>query len=81
MELVRATSGQLPRGRRAIHGGHEEDGRILYHAVATIGGLLVAGKTGEHLVSSNSVFTIWCAYTQYLGRSPRSLRWSRVFHD
>ncbi|KAH7106652.1 hypothetical protein BKA62DRAFT_805241 [Auriculariales sp. MPI-PUGE-AT-0066] len=49
MELVRASNGQIPRGRRPIHGGHEEDGRILYHAIATIANLRIAGKTGEHL--------------------------------
>ncbi|KZW03639.1 hypothetical protein EXIGLDRAFT_828485 [Exidia glandulosa HHB12029] len=49
MEFVRAAHGALPRGRRPVHGGHEEDGRLLYHAVATFGNVRVPGRTAEHL--------------------------------
>lgn len=51
MEFVRAAGGRLPRGRRPVQGGHEEDGSILYHAVATFGNVRVPGRTAEHLVS------------------------------
>jgi hypothetical protein len=50
MELVRATSGQLPK-KRLVEGGYESNGAKLYHAIAVIDGLRVPGKTGEHLVS------------------------------
>lgn len=51
MELVPASNGRLPPGRRLVEGGYEENGSKLYHAVATIQGVRVPGKTGEHLVS------------------------------
>ncbi|EJD49829.1 hypothetical protein AURDEDRAFT_59298, partial [Auricularia subglabra TFB-10046 SS5] len=50
MELVRTANGVVPRGRRPVQGGHEENGSPLYHAVGTLGGMRVPGRTGEHLV-------------------------------
>ncbi len=51
MELVPTSDGQIPKGRRPVEGGYEENGAKLYHAVATIHGIRVPGKTGPHLVS------------------------------
>ena len=48
MEFVPASHGRIPPGRRPIEGGYEE-GTKLYHAVASINGVRVPGKTGEHL--------------------------------
>ncbi|KAH8118026.1 hypothetical protein DFH11DRAFT_1498014, partial [Phellopilus nigrolimitatus] len=50
MELIHVTGGQIPPGRRPVEGGYEENGNKLYHAVATINGVRVPGKCGEHLV-------------------------------
>ncbi|KAM6504500.1 hypothetical protein JOM56_001443 [Amanita muscaria] len=49
MELVRTSHGQIPPGRRPVEGGHEENEAKLYHAVATLQGVKVPGKTGSHL--------------------------------
>lgn len=56
MELIRASGGHIPPGRRPVEGGYEQfNGRHvqLYHAVATVNGVRVPGKCGEHLVSSD----------------------------
>lgn len=50
MEFVLASHGQIPPGRRPVKGGFEKSGQELYHAVATINGVKVPGKTGAHLV-------------------------------
>ncbi|KAK0439025.1 uncharacterized protein EV420DRAFT_1584858 [Desarmillaria tabescens] len=34
MELVRASEGHIPTGRRLVKGGYEEDGMPLYHGIA-----------------------------------------------
>jgi hypothetical protein len=49
MEFVPTSYGKIPSGRRPIEGGYEEYGPKLYHAVASINGVRVPGKTGEHL--------------------------------
>jgi len=49
MEWVTITSGPLPVGRRFVDGGFEKDGKRLYHAAATVEGISLPGKTGEHL--------------------------------
>ncbi|KAH0833296.1 hypothetical protein J3R83DRAFT_12361 [Lanmaoa asiatica] len=51
MEWVPTSLGRIPAHRRPVQGGYEENGARLYHAVATIRGVRVPGKTGEHLVS------------------------------
>ncbi|PIL35555.1 hypothetical protein GSI_02283 [Ganoderma sinense ZZ0214-1] len=51
MEWVPASHGQLPPGRRPVEGGYEENGEKLYHALASVQGVRVPGKTGAHLVS------------------------------
>lgn len=51
MELVRTQEGHLPPGRRPVQGGYEENGALLYHALAEVDGVKVPGKCGEHLVS------------------------------
>ncbi|KIK70058.1 hypothetical protein GYMLUDRAFT_53173 [Collybiopsis luxurians FD-317 M1] len=58
MELVPASRGQIPKGRRPIEGGHERDRNVkLYHAVANVvdGGrfVRVPGKTAPHLSGCN----------------------------
>lgn len=50
MELVPASEGKIPYGRRPVEGGYEDDGAKLYHALAVVNGVRVPGKTGEHLV-------------------------------
>lgn len=49
MEWVHTSHGRIPAGRRPIEGGYEEHGGKLYHALGTVAGLKVPGKTGEHL--------------------------------
>lgn len=60
MEWVQARDGQLPKGRRAVEGGYESDGKQLYHALVTVQhgqqALRVPGKTGEHLHGANCAF-------------------------
>ena len=58
MELIPAFGGHLPTGRQAIVGGVEMYGNkkeLLYHAVATINGERIPGKTGPHLVSIHAL--------------------------
>ncbi|GAA5982695.1 hypothetical protein JCM11641_002340 [Rhodosporidiobolus odoratus] len=53
MEWVAAEGGHLPKGRRPVEGGFEEGGQHLFHALATIDGVQVPGKTAEHLRGAN----------------------------
>ncbi|GAA5917914.1 hypothetical protein JCM5296_002098 [Sporobolomyces johnsonii] len=53
MEWVPASYGQIPKGRRPVEGGFEESGHHLFHALFTIDGVQVPGKTGEHLNGAN----------------------------
>ncbi|GAA5997711.1 hypothetical protein JCM5350_008025 [Sporobolomyces pararoseus] len=53
MEWVPASYGQIPKGRRPVEGGFEENGNHLFHAVMTIDGIQVPGKTGVHLSGAN----------------------------
>ncbi|GAA5882151.1 hypothetical protein JCM3774_002943 [Rhodotorula dairenensis] len=53
MEWVPAGYGELPKGRRPVEGGFESNGGHLYHALATIDGVQVPGKTGTHLHGAN----------------------------
>jgi len=56
MQLVPASGGRVPPGKRPVIGGYEEDGKELYHAVANVNGVEVPGKTGEHLPGCNVAF-------------------------
>ncbi|KAI0775184.1 hypothetical protein BD413DRAFT_471824 [Trametes elegans] len=56
MEWVPAARGQIPYGRRPVEGGYEETGGKLYHALATVQGVQVPGKTGTHLGGANVPF-------------------------
>nr|VWO94766.1 RpfF [Ganoderma boninense] len=56
MEWVPASHGQLPPGRRPVEGGYEENGEKLYHALASVQGVRVPGKTGSHLRGANVPF-------------------------
>ncbi|KAI5122281.1 hypothetical protein M0805_002361 [Coniferiporia weirii] len=56
MELIPASNGHIPPGRRPVEGGYEETGNKLYHAVATINGVRVPGKCGEHLSGANVAY-------------------------
>ncbi|TFK72897.1 hypothetical protein BDN72DRAFT_266644 [Pluteus cervinus] len=56
MEWVRTSHGQIPQGRRPIEGGYEEGGQKLYHALVSVNGIRVPGKTGEHLKGANAGF-------------------------
>ncbi|KAF8656878.1 hypothetical protein AX16_002424 [Volvariella volvacea WC 439] len=49
MEFVRTSYGKIPVGRRPVEGGYEESGHKLYHAIASVLGVRIPGKTGEHL--------------------------------
>lgn len=51
MEWVPTSLGRIPAHRRPVQGGYEENGARLYHAMATVRGVKVPGKTGEHFVS------------------------------
>ena len=51
MEWVPTSLGRNPAHRRPVWGGREENGEILYHAIATVEGVRVPGKVGVHLVS------------------------------
>ncbi|GAA5905623.1 DUF3421 domain-containing protein [Sporobolomyces salmoneus] len=53
MEWVPASYGQIPKGRRPVEGGFEENGSHLFHAVISIDGCSVPGKTGSHLHGAN----------------------------
>ncbi|GAA6019737.1 hypothetical protein JCM10207_009247 [Rhodosporidiobolus poonsookiae] len=53
MEYVEASYGKLPKGRRPVEGGFEQGGQHLFHALTTINGVQVPGKTGEHLHGAN----------------------------
>ena len=62
MEWVHTSQGRIPTGRRPVEGGYEEHGGKLYHALGTVNGVKVPGKTGEHLVRlslSHDILT-WC---------------------
>ncbi|BGP04009.1 DUF3421 domain-containing protein [Rhodotorula toruloides] len=56
MEWVPTSYGQIPPGRRPVEGGFEEGGQHLFHAIMTIDGVRVPGKTGEHLHGANFPF-------------------------
>lgn len=56
MEWVITKGGELPRGRRPIEGGYEENGERLYHAAAIVDNVEVPGKTGRHLGGANIAF-------------------------
>ncbi|KAF8896367.1 hypothetical protein BD779DRAFT_1433925 [Infundibulicybe gibba] len=56
MELVHTSHGRIPPGRRPVEGGYEDHGAKLYHAIGTINGVRVPGKTGEHLNGCNLSF-------------------------
>ena len=62
MEFVHTSHGKIPYGRRPIEGGYEDHGAKLYHAVASINGVRVPGKTGEHL----SVFLLLLSSLTFL---------------
>jgi len=49
MEFVRTSYGRIPPGRRPVEGGYEENGAKLYHGIAMAQGVIIPGKTGEHL--------------------------------
>ncbi|POY72740.1 hypothetical protein BMF94_4147 [Rhodotorula taiwanensis] len=53
MEWVTAGYGEVPKGRRPVEGGFESNGEHLYHALATIDGVQVPGKSGKHLHGAN----------------------------
>ncbi|KAF8920299.1 hypothetical protein CPB85DRAFT_1274436 [Mucidula mucida] len=56
MELVPASKGQVPVGRRLVEGGYEENGNALFHGVASVRGTRVPGKVGTHLGGCNVSF-------------------------
>ena len=61
MEWVPTCRGRIPAGRRPVEGGYEEiGGEMLYHALASVDGVKVPGKAGQHLVSGFG-FGVVCA--------------------
>ncbi|KAL1730018.1 hypothetical protein EV714DRAFT_284543 [Schizophyllum commune] len=53
MEWVKTSNGRVPERRQAVDGGYEPSGHKLYHAMGTVSGVRVPGKTGEHLGRAN----------------------------
>ncbi|KAK4053320.1 hypothetical protein OIO90_003932 [Microbotryomycetes sp. JL221] len=53
MEWVATSHGRVPKGRRPVEGGFEENGSHLFHAMTLIGEVPVPGKTGSHLNGAN----------------------------
>ncbi|KAF8135037.1 hypothetical protein EV363DRAFT_1322334 [Boletus edulis] len=53
MEWVPTSLGRIPAHRQPVQGGYEDNGAILYHAIATVRDVRVPGKTGEHLGGCN----------------------------
>nr|GAT54849.1 predicted protein [Mycena chlorophos] len=59
MEWVPTGHGRVPEGRIPVDGGHEEDGKKLFHARARLhnhNNVGVPGKTGHHLGSAHVSF-------------------------
>ncbi|KZS88068.1 hypothetical protein SISNIDRAFT_460118 [Sistotremastrum niveocremeum HHB9708] len=56
MELVPTSRGLIPEDRHPIEGGYEETGEKLYHAMGSVNGIMVPGKTAEHLGGCNLPF-------------------------
>ncbi|KAJ7274396.1 hypothetical protein B0H12DRAFT_1088528 [Mycena haematopus] len=57
MEWVPTSHGRIPEGRTPIEGGYEENIRDkLYHACARVNGIIVPGKTGQHLGAAHVSF-------------------------
>ncbi len=67
MELVRASEGRIPAGRRPVKGGYEEDGMPLYHGIAIYPNdrHRIPGKTSPRLYV---LCTIVCVAGQLLFR-------------
>ncbi|KAM5538039.1 hypothetical protein V8D89_008236 [Ganoderma adspersum] len=56
MEWVPTSRGRIPGGRRPVEGGYEEfGGEMLYHALASVDGVKVPGKAGQHLAHGASI--------------------------
>ncbi|KAF9225158.1 hypothetical protein BS17DRAFT_581739 [Gyrodon lividus] len=53
MELVPASYGAIPRGRRPVQGNYDAQGRKLYHAMIYVLGRKIPGMCGEQLVSAS----------------------------
>lgn len=69
MEWAPASHGVTPAGKRLVEGGRESDGRPLYHAVATVDGVRVLGKAGEHLYGASFPYggaEVNCEYYEVL---------------
>ncbi|KAK4697297.1 hypothetical protein P7C70_g8234, partial [Phenoliferia sp. Uapishka_3] len=58
MEWVHASNGELPKGRRPVEGGFEEDGNHLFHALVPVREheIMVPGKTGPHLHAAHAAW-------------------------
>jgi len=56
MEWVPTREGKIPSGRRPVEGGYESNGVKLFHALGSMDGVNVPGKTGEHLGGANIPF-------------------------
>ncbi|KAF5380726.1 hypothetical protein D9757_007090 [Collybiopsis confluens] len=82
MEFVPAAHGHIPKGRRAIEGGHEKNKDVkLYHAVAQIrlgGGKVVRvpGKTAPQLSGCN---VAWGGEEKVLRTNYEILCWKEGF--
>ena len=61
MEWVPTREGKIPQGRRPVEGGYESNGVKLFHALGSMDGVNVPGKTGQHLVSRFLGFHIPCS--------------------
>lgn len=63
MEWVPTSHGRIPKGRRPVLGGHDENSNRLYHAAAYIDDIKVPGLTAEHLyVLWSCILSAVCSY-------------------
>ncbi len=44
MEFVLMSQGHFPARRKLVKGGHDQDGTLLYHSVATLNGIRISGS-------------------------------------
>jgi hypothetical protein len=74
MEWASASGGTLPTGRKPVDGGFEQGGGRLFHAYATVDGVQVPGKAGEHLVRESTLSVNWEADAHVCARAGSTSR-------
>lgn len=56
MRWIAVCDGKFPQGGRLLEGGHDSEGRPLFHAAARIKGLRIPGMVAPHLIGARVVF-------------------------